>query len=973
MKSKKDNEKKQKQYFILFIMAAVVFTIVIFLQFLDFIRKSRDNEVASQLAEVYGQVNNQFTELSEKSWNLLYDGTLTYELSQDEELMDQYVAQLKTQWKFNKWLFVDENGTCIDTKGHTGYLNLGKSFLRLDDERENLVVDGTLTGSDPVLLFVIPTEENVYKGFTYSAAAIAYNKEALLDVLENNSYNGNSECYLTYPDGRIMFTLQKDSRKTYNMFTRLKSATFDRGSYNQVHDGINNGKQGALRFSDETGKYYLYYQPVGFQDWMMVGIVPQHLVGRYVDLILSRTTILSILFLIIMFSLTAGIFYFRSRREITQKDQELRYRESLFDILSENSSYLFIVLVPHNRRVEYVSSNSEQILGHSREEIMNDFSALNVEAEFLGHPDLNLDHLPLGETMELEAIRYHGVTGERRWFDETVHHVRFGEFERFILVLQDRTRERESSRNLKTALEVAKAANESKSAFLSNMSHDIRTPMNVIIGFLPMLQRDAENPEKVREYAGKIYASSHHLLSLINDILDMSKIESGKTSLNIGEFGLPQFIDDLTLIIRPQAKVKHQIFDIYVKDIVHETLLGDSMKLSQIMINILSNAVKYTPENGRICLTVQEMTQMTKNICSIRFTVSDTGIGMSEEYVRCLFDPFTREERSESGKTRGTGLGMSIVKSLVDLMGGSVSVESTPGEGSTFTVDLGLRIREEDVDSDFWAKHSLSRTLVVDDDKDVCESVVQTVTMSGLEMEYALSGEEAIEKVDAAYREKREYNLILLDWKMPGMNGLETARKVREVVPDSVPILVLTAYDWSDIEEEAISAGINGFLSKPFFLSNFKNTVEEICNPKTERRTGESGRSRLDGLHCLVAEDYELNAEILEGILEMYGVTCHVCGNGLEALQCFESSDEGTFDLVLMDIQMPVMNGYEATRAIRACDHPQAASIPIMAMSANAFAEDVREALAAGMNVYLTKPVDADLLEEKLMEYFGSR
>ena len=471
----------------------------------------------------------------------------------------------------------------------------------------------------------------------------------------------------------------------------------------------------------------------------------------------------------------------------------------------------------------------------------------------------------------------------------------------------------------------------------------------------------------------KIDASSRHLLGLINDILDMSKIESGKTSLNAAEFCLADLIDGIAMIICPQANTKKQDFDIYVQDIRFEHLVGDAMKINQILINILTNAVKYTPDGGKISLTVQQLSQITKNIVKIRFTIRDNGIGMSEEYQKVIFEPFTREENSKVVKAMGTGLGMPIVKNLIDLMGGKILIDSSPGEGSTFIVELGLRIHEEEADLGFWKKHSLSRALVVDDDGDVCRDIVQTVMDSGLEMDYALNGWEAIEKVRKVCRNDKKYDLVLVDWKMPDIDGMETAGRIRQIVGEDVPILILTAYDWPEIETEARGAGIDGFLSKPFFLSNFKETVEQICDYHNTEESETKSENHLRGMHFLVAEDYELNAEILSGILEMCDVTCDVCVNGSDTLHRFEESAENEYDLILMDIQMPVMNGCEATREIRKCSHPRAASIPIIAMSANAFSEDVNEALDAGMDAYLTKPVDMKMLKKTLIEILAEK
>ncbi|MDO5145557.1 MAG: response regulator [Eubacteriales bacterium] len=968
-------EKRKKWYMVMtgIFMIAILFGL--FMKYISFIGETLDKEVASQLSEVYGQINTQFNEMSEENWNLLNDGMLAYELSGSEALLDSYVEQLKKQWHFNQWFFVDENGSYIDTEGKRGYLNLGKDFSLLTNGQEQIVVDGTLAGSESVMLFAIPATKGTYKGFAFSAAALVYDKASMRQALHNKAYEGKADCFLLYPDGRMLLSMQDETEENKNLYTLLRKVKFENTTYEEVHEQIHGGESATWRYVGEKKKKYLYYQPVGFQNWMLVGLVPQNVVGRYVEQVLRQTIVLTSLSFGVVVALMAGLLYTRNRRTITRKNQEIAYREQIFELLSSNTFNMFVVIEPGTNQIEYASSNIKRILGFSDEDMKDTFSLLK-KAEYIDHPDLkweDLENIPVGGNRTLETARRHAKTGEKLWFDELVYHVKIGEVERYIVLLQDKTKEREDKRNLKIALDVAKAANESKSAFLSNVSHDIRTPMNVIIGFMPLLQRDAENADKVREYAQKINASSCHLLGLINDVLDMSKIESGKTSLNIREFHLANLIDEVSMLIRPQAAAKKQEFDIYVRDIRYENLLGDSMKISQIIVNILSNAVKYTFIGGKIEMRVQQLPQTTKNIVTTQFVISDNGVGMSEEYQKRIFEPFSREENAKTSKVRGTGLGMPIVKNLVDVMGGSISISSKPGEGSTFVIELGIRICEEEVDAEFWTKHHLFRGLVVDDDKDICDNVVDAVRHSGLEVEYALSGEEAVEKVKLSREQHREYNVVLLDWKMPGMDGLETARQIRKFASEELSILILSAYDWSHIEMEARDAGIDGFLSKPFFLSNFKKTVEQIHDADTAKITAGNSESRMKGKRFLVAEDYALNAEILVGILEMYGVSCDVCENGMEVSRKFENTDPGYYSLILMDIQMPVMNGYEATRRIRESSHPEATSIPIVAMSANAFAEDVQEATAAGMNAYLTKPVNAALLESTLVEVLEGR
>ncbi|MCM1179480.1 MAG: response regulator [Clostridium sp.] len=535
----------------------------------------------------------------------------------------------------------------------------------------------------------------------------------------------------------------------------------------------------------------------------------------------------------------------------------------------------------------------------------------------------------------------------------------------------------ESKESAEQAFQIAEEANRAKSSFLSNMSHDIRTPMNAIVGFAALLARDAENPDKVREYTKKITSSSQHLLGLINDILDISKIEAGKTTLNLSDESIVELIENIDSIIRPQMKAKGHHFEVYSKDLKHEYVVMDKLRLNQILLNLLSNAVKYTPEGGHIELTVQELPKQTRQLASYRFIVADNGYGMSEEYQQNLFQAFTREEDSITNKIQGTGLGMAITKNLLDLMGGMISVKSKKGEGSTFTVDLKLPVSEQNIDQNFWRNNGITRLLAVDDEEVVCQNIQLTMEGTGVLVDYALGGQSAVDMVKQSDKDGQMYDIVLLDWKMPGMDGVETARRIRETVSQNSPILILTSYDWPEVEEEGREAGVDAFLPKPFFITNFRQKVDGLLNGEeqaavTEEESDEK-QSILHGMHILAAEDNEINAEILREMLSIVGATCQICENGQLAVEEFEQSKPGQYQIILMDVQMPVMNGYEATKAIRKLNHPLAKNIPIIAMTANAFSEDVRDALEAGMNAHVAKPVDMAVLEQTVREVIESR
>ncbi len=658
-----------------------------------------------------------------------------------------------------------------------------------------------------------------------------------------------------------------------------------------------------------------------------------------------------------------------------EKDQEIRYQEQIFEtffnVLSENIDDVYMMLDGKGEKVEFVSPNIERVLGIPWKAVMDDVEKIDIAGYFAGRNlgPKDLASLEPGVILEpVETERIHQKTGERKWFCENVYCVVVQDIKKIIFYISDRTKEKHAQNALSEALHMAQTANKAKSAFLGSVSHDIRTPMNAIMGFIPLLLEEADHPEHVREYTQKISAASQHLLGLINDVLDMNKIESGGAVLKISELNLAELIDEVNTIIRPQANTKKQSFEIFAKSLSNEHLLGDRLRINQILINILSNAVKYTPEGGRIQMLVDEVGQVDKSYSRIRFTISDNGQGMSEEYQKVIFEPFSREQNAMLHKIQGTGLGMAITKSLVDLMHGSIRLESKLGEGSTFTVELELRNQDKEDDSWFWSKHGVTRMILADDDEDVCRDIVKKMADAGVEVRYTTDGAGVMAMIQKARKEGRPYDLLLLDWKMPGLDGLATARLVRKNDSEKMPILLFTAYDWKEVEQEALEIGIGQFLPKPFFMSTFKDAIRRMTDAKPKEIKKSDDKNFLAGRRILVVEDIEINQLVMEKLLTTLQAKCEIAENGQVALEKFTGAPAGTYDIILMDIQMPVMNGLEATQAIRASDHPSAQTVPIVAMSANAFVDDVRGALDAGMNAHISKPVVFETLKNTLRE-----
>lgn len=511
-------------------------------------------------------------------------------------------------------------------------------------------------------------------------------------------------------------------------------------------------------------------------------------------------------------------------------------------------------------------------------------------------------------------------------------------------------------------------ANKAKSEFLSSMSHDIRTPMNGIVGMTAIAMANIEDTARVKDCLAKITLSSKHLLGLINDVLDMSKIESGKLSLNLSQVSLRETMDSIVNIAQPQVRARKQHFDIFIQKIQTEDVYCDSVRLNQVLINLLSNSIKFTPEGGYINIYLeQEASPSGDGYVRCHFRVKDNGIGMTQEFQEKIFETFSREKSMQVAKTEGTGLGMAITKAIVDAMGGTIEVMSEPGEGSEFHIVLDFEravLGEEDMILPPW------RMLVVDNNEELCLSAVASLKEIGIEAQWATDGKTAVKMVEMNHREHNDYEIVLLDWKMPGMDGLHTAREMRKHLGKDVPILITSAYDWSDIKQEAIEAGIQGFIAKPLFKSNLflglsRYMTVDISAEEAEK---EVNAQEFAGKRILLAEDNDLNWEIAEALLAEAGFVLERAENGQVCVEKFRQSETGFYDIILMDIRMPVMDGYEAAKAIRGLERPDV-DLPILAMTADAFSDDIQHCLECGMNEHIAKPLDVSRLTRILKKY----
>ncbi|WP_215698643.1 response regulator [Clostridium sp. MCC353] len=676
---------------------------------------------------------------------------------------------------------------------------------------------------------------------------------------------------------------------------------------------------------------------------------------------MSRTTV--IWSFVIMVAVTAGLLFFQT--VIKRMNQRLYQKNRQFEVLSDTIDETFLIFDKDKKQCDFVSGSSERVLGLPagalRENRTLIYQYINSETAEEIHNNIFSEPKTSWDTV----IEYKNPKSMQTcWLQLRFYRIRENGAPKYIMTFTDRTEERRSSQALQDALINAQKANNAKKDFLSRMSHEIRTPMNAIIGMTTIAAASIEDRNRVESCLEKISYSSKHLLMLINDVLDMSRIESNRMKLNRETFELFQFLNTFVSVVYPQAIAKGLEFTEKSYGFSgHTTYVGDPLRLNQILLNLASNAIKFTPAGGKVSLEVIHLPSRN-NKSWLRFVVSDTGIGMDEEGLSRLYTPFEQADASIAGKYGGTGLGMSITQNLVTLMGGYINVKSEPGEGTTFTVELPFE--QSDIDLQPLKEGALETldVLVADDEQDICEHTVLLLEKMKIHAEWVLSGAEAVKRVVSAHESGCGFDVCFIDWKMPEMDGVETARQIREKVGPDTPIIIISAYDWSDIEEEARAAGVNAFIAKPMFQSSIYNVLVNVTNGvfgMSEAHSGVKGHS-LDGKRLLVAEDNALNREIAIVLLEMNGAVVEHAENGQEAVKRFIKMEPGYYDAILMDVQMPVMDGCEAARQIRACGRSDARRIPIIATTANAFAEDVSTVIAAGMNAHISKPLDMEKL-----------
>ena len=828
---------------ILAVIAALLLGIGIlrcFFVFTDFMAHTIYEESTAHLTEIHHQANQTLYNKVSFNWGVMRMWTPYLERAQSDADVSAFLAQAKEEYHFTDFFFVSRDGSYITLDGEQGYLDLGRALSQLILDQQPIVANSVVPDKPEIMVFAVPTAKGSYQGFGYEAIAITYNNKDLVDSLKISAFEGRGSTFAVLPDGRVVLdSSSADMSGVHNILAMLKnSASFTEEQIDALQKAFAAGKSGNLEFSINGTGYYMVYGSASFQNWTILGIVPKSVVNANMNR-LQYTTMAMMSGIVGMLAVTALLLVVQSNRhKLRKKDQQLLAREELFSSLSHNVDDVFLMIDTETSKVEYVSPNVQRILGISPEAVQEDFHVLCAAGGYNCRSRLDdLMQMERGTQQEWNREFIHQETGESRYIHVTGFINDVQGAKKCIVDLSDRTGEHQTTLAVKAALEIAEKASKAKTDFLSNMSHDIRTPMNAIIGITTLMKNELHEPEKLAEHLGKLETSGQLLLGIINDILDMSRIESGKTTLNVEKMNLPRQISQLDSVIRQQAGQRRQTLTVETH-VKHENVLGDPNRLKQVLMNILSNAVKYTPNGGHVRLEIDELTH-TEHYTKYRFVVQDNGIGMSEEFQKTLFEPFAREEKSGTNKVQGTGLGMAITKSIVDLMGGTIHVESTTGKGTRFEVVLEFPIDAE------------------------------------------------------------------------------------------------------------------------------ADTVQETQVPPEEEETA----SPLSGMKFLCAEDNAINAEILEMLLEANGASCTICANGQEIVDAFASVKPGDYDMILMDVQMPVMDGLEATRRIRSSENPLGKTIPILAMTANAFLEDMQKSREAGMDEHLSKPVDISALEQTVKRF----
>ncbi len=925
------------------------------------------------------------------------------------ENLSAFLGKMRTIYEVDQFALVDANGQIFTPEGIVPYAD-EYFFAR------NKIVETKVFTRNKRVTVAVPVDKLNFQGVPIKFCFVQAKADQLLKEILLQTTAGELTVFNLYQKNGDMLTDSALLVGGTNILTALDGATFDEGSSKErVAFDFANGRGGMVSFTFNGVKELLYYKPVRQTGWMLSFLIRENKLEEEISAVnaqmFQRSMIqvaLTVAAMLVVFALIISQARKNSQlvhdRELAEaenriKDAEMQEKLRLqTQLLSEErrrrrQSEMIQALTADYRLVYHLNLDSDEAvcyrvapevskqLNRRESDVVRFASTIKAYAKNYVAPadrEKFLDFVKpeniRARLQQADMISHRYLMtrdGEEHYMliriariDEGLHAVGVG----FANVDDQIREEMAHNRQLSDALAQAQHANIAKTTFLSNMSHDIRTPMNAIIGFTTMALRHFNNRTQVRDSLEKVLTSSNHLLGLINDILDMSRIESGRVEVAEQPCNLSDLVHNLIHIIQPQITAKQQKFQIDAFKVKNEDVFADQLKVNQVLINILSNAVKYTPSTGSIFFRISQYSSEIPGYARYEFRIKDNGMGMSKEFLKHVFDPFEREETSTKSGIQGTGLGMSITKKMVELMGGDISVESEKDKGSEFTVNLDLKLQQNVKPSPIQELRGL-RALIVDDDFNTCESVTEMLKQMGMRSEWTTSPREAVFRAGRAL-DSDPFSAYVVDWLMPEQNGIETVRQIRRVVGMTAPVIILTAYDYSDIEQEAKAAGVTTFCTKPLFMSDLKHALSRaISGVETESKADDLTATNFDGKRVLLVEDIEVNREIAKAVLTEIGLDVDDADDGTVAVEKFKAAPTNRYDLILMDVQMPKMNGYEATRAIRALDRPDAKTVPIVAMTANAFEEDKDNALKAGMNDHLAKPLDIPKLLATLTKY----
>ena len=935
----------------------------------------------------------------------------------DLEHLQAYQARMKKLFVLEKFAFVDTDGMIYTSLGMQTDIDQYKfDFLTLDGPEISIK---NLESTDKKVIIAVP----IHMAFQGKELVVCFMeidmKEMLSGVSMDAQEDGATFCNMYTSSGDALTdTVLGGLAVEDNLLEALTHADYEPGySYEAFTRDLEEGNRGEISFTYDGIRETLSYVPVRGTDWFLTYLIRESVISEKISAISSGIIRRSMIQTALTVAVLIGMFLFimrqvrrnadlalekeaadvenRVKQEemerqialqnelLAQKQQQQEQNRMITALASDYWSVYYLDLDSdygvcyqahedldsgfragdHFRYLESVTEYARKnIREEDQEEFLRFIQPENVKARLQEQRVIAHRYLVHRHDRDMwEEVRFAGVRHPEDRKDHLVHAVGAC----FVDVDAETRKNIEQQQALQSALEEAEAANKAKTVFLSNMSHEIRTPMNAIIGLDNIALNDTTISDHTREYLEKIGTSAHHLLNIINDILDMSRIESGRLSIRNEEFSFSKALEQVNTIISGQCRDKGLNYECRTKGQIDEYYIGDDMKLRQVMINILGNAVKFTPEGGTVTFSIEDVARMD-NKATLRFTISDTGIGMSREYLPKIFDAFSQEDSSSTNKYGSTGLGLPITKSIVELMNGNIEVESEKGKGTTFTVTITLTQsdRQKSGDDDFEVQPHEMSVLVVDDDRIACEHAEVILGQVGISCEMVTSGREAVEMVKMRHARREDYTLILMDWKMPEMDGVEATRQIRSIVGHEIPIIILTSYNWEDVEQEAREAGVDTFAAKPLFAGTVMDEFREAFKKKNAKLIRDT--VDLKGRRVLLAEDVMVNAEIMMMVLAMREMEVEHAENGRIAVEMFSGHEEGYYDAILMDMRMPEMDGLEATKRIRALNRKDAKTIPVIALTANAFDEDVQRSMQAGLDAHLSKPVEPELLFETL-------